>query len=94
MPELTQLYKSLHEAPELSHEEEKTAGKMAELLRKLGFTVTEKVGGHGVVGVLKNGDGPTLLLRADMDGLPVVKETGLPYASEVKVATPAGRRSA
>jgi amidohydrolase len=84
-PELTQFYKSLHEKPELSHEEEKTAAKMAEQLRKLGFTATEKVGGHGVVGVLKNGDGPTLLLRADMDGLPVVEETGLPYASQVKV---------
>lgn len=84
-PELTQFYKSLHETPELSHEEEKTAAQMAEQLRKLGFTVTEKVGGHGVVGVLKNGAGPTLLLRADMDGLPVVEETGLPYASEVKV---------
>lgn len=85
LPELTQLYKSLHQAPELSHEEEKTAATMAETLRKLGFTVTEKVGGHGVVGVLKNGAGPTLLLRADMDGLPVVEETGLPYASQVKV---------
>jgi amidohydrolase len=84
-PELTQFYKSLHQAPELSLEEEKTAAKMAETLRKLGFAVTEKVGGHGVVGVLKNGDGPTLLLRADMDGLPVVEETGVPYASQVKV---------
>ena len=83
--ELTQLYKSLHAAPELSFEEEKTAARMAEQLRKLDFEVTEKVGGHGVVGVLKNGDGPTLMLRADMDGLPVVEETGLPYASEVKV---------
>jgi amidohydrolase len=82
---LAQLYKDLHRAPELSFEEEKTAAKMAGELRELGFTVTEKVGGHGVVGVLKNGDGPTLMLRADMDGLPVVEETGLDYASQVKV---------
>jgi hippurate hydrolase len=82
---LTQLYKTLHQAPELSFEEEQTAAKMAGQLRELGFDVTEKVGGHGVVGVLKNGDGPTLLLRADMDALPVVEETGLDYASKVKV---------
>ena len=84
-PQLSQTYKSLHEAPELSHEEEKTAAKMAERLREFGFTVTEKVGGHGVVGVLKNGAGPTLMLRADMDALPVVEETALPYASKVTV---------
>jgi hippurate hydrolase len=83
--ELAQLYKTLHGAPELSFEEEQTAARMAEQLRDLGFDTTEKVGGHGVVGVLKNGDGPTLLLRADMDALPVVEETGLPYASQVKV---------
>jgi hippurate hydrolase len=82
---LTQLYKSLHESPELSFKEEKTAAKMAEELRKLGFDVTEHVGGNGVVGILKNGDGPVLLLRADMDALPVVEETGLDYASQVKV---------
>ena len=82
---LTQLYKDLHQSPELSYEEEKTAAKMAAELRELGLTVTEKVGGHGVVGVLKNGEGPTLLLRADMDALPVVEETGLEYASQVKV---------
>ena len=82
---LTQLYKDLHQAPELSFEEEQTAAKMAGQLRELDFDVTEKVGGHGVVGVLKNGDGPALLLRADMDALPVVEETGLDYASQVKV---------
>ena len=83
--QLTQLYKTLHQSPELSFEEEKTAAKMAEQLRDLDFDVTEKVGGHGVVGVLKNGDGPTVMLRADMDGLPVVEETGLDYASKVRV---------
>jgi hippurate hydrolase len=85
LPELAQFYKSLHQTPELSFEEEKTAAKMADQLRQLGFAVTEKIGGHGVVGVLKNGDGPTLLLRADMDGLPVVEQTGVPYASQVRV---------
>jgi hippurate hydrolase len=83
--ELTQFYKSLHQAPELSYEEEKTAARMAGQLREMGFEATERVGGHGVVGLLKNGDGPTLLLRADMDALPVVEETGLEYASQVKV---------
>jgi amidohydrolase len=83
--DLAQFYKALHQAPELSYEEERTAAKMAGQLRELGFDVTEKVGGHGVVGILKNGGGPTLLLRADMDALPVVEETGLDYASTVKV---------
>lgn len=83
---LSQFYKSLHQSPELSFEEKETAAKMAAELRELGFEVTEQVGGHGVVGVLKNGDGPTLMLRADMDGLPVAEETGLPYASKVRVA--------
>ncbi len=82
---LSQLYKSLHQAPELSYEEEQTAAKMAGQLRELRFDVTENVGGHGVVGVLKNGDGPTLLLRADMDALPIVEQTGLDYASKVTV---------
>ncbi len=84
IPQLTQLYKSLHQTPELSFQEEQTAAKLAELLRASGFDVTEKVGGHGVVGVLKNGEGKTVLLRADMDALPVVEETGVPYASKVR----------
>jgi hippurate hydrolase len=87
---LTQLYKELHQAPELSFEEEKTAATMAERARQLGFEVTEHVGGHGVVAVLKNGNGPTVLLRADMDALPVVEETGLDYASKVKVTDARG----
>ena len=89
-PQLTQLYKSLHQAPELSFGEEKTAGRMAKLMRQLGLEVTTDVGGHGVVSVLKNGDGKTLLLRADMDALPVVEETGLPYASQVRVQNKRG----
>ncbi len=87
---LTQFYKELHQTPELSFEEEKTAAKMAAELRRLGFETTEHVGRHGVVGVLKNGDGPTLMLRADMDALPVVEETEVDYASQVKVADARG----
>jgi hippurate hydrolase len=77
-------YKELHASPELSKEEAQTAAKMAALLKRLGFETTEGVGGHGVVGLLKNGEGPTLMLRADMDALPVAEETGLPYASQVR----------
>ena len=87
---LTQLYKDLHQSPELSFEEEKTAAKMAAELRRLGIETTENFGGHGVVGILKNGEGPTLMLRADMDGLPVVEETGLAYASQVKTTDARG----
>ena len=88
---LVELYKQIHSNPELSLQEEKTAAKLAGELEKLGFTVTAKVGGHGVVGVLKNGEGPTVLVRTDMDGLPVVEQTGLPYASTVTVRDKAGR---
>jgi len=82
-PSLFDLYKALHAAPELSLHEEKTAARVAEELRKAGFEVTTGVGGHGVVGVLRNGKGPTALVRADMDALPVKEQTGLPYASTV-----------
>jgi amidohydrolase len=81
---LAKFYKELHQTPELSFAEEKTAAKMAEELRRLGFETTEHVGRHGVVGVLKNGEGKTLMLRADMDALPVVEETELGYASKVR----------
>jgi len=84
-PQLTQLYESLHQAPELSFEEAQTAARMAEEMRGLGLAVTTKIGGHGVVALLQNGDGKTLLLRADMDALPVAEQTGLAYASQVKV---------
>jgi hippurate hydrolase len=90
-PELDALYRDLHQTPELSHQEEKTAAKMAERLRALGFEVTPKVGGHGVVGVLRNGKGPTLLLRTDLDGLPVEEKTGLPYASKATATNEAGQ---
>ena len=79
---LEALYIHLHQNPELSFHEEKTSARMATELRGLGFTVTENVGGYGVVGVLENGDGPTVLLRADMDALPVLEKTGKPYASK------------
>lgn len=90
-PELDALYRDLHQTPELSHHEEKTAAKMAERLRALGFDVTPKVGGHGVVGVLRNGKGPTVMLRTDLDGLPVEEKTGLPYASKATATTEAGQ---
>jgi amidohydrolase len=83
--ELETLYKHLHTAPELSLQEARTAARLAKELKALGFEVTEKVGGHGVVGVLKNGKGPTVLVRTDMDALPVIERTGLPYASKVRV---------
>jgi hippurate hydrolase len=82
--DLVALYQHLHANPELSLQETKTAARMAAELRKAGFGVTEKVGGNGVVGVLKNGPGPVVLLRADMDALPIVEQTGLPYASKVR----------
>lgn len=75
------LYRDLHQNPELSHQEKRTAGVVAERLRQSGLTVHEGVGGTGVVGVLGNGDGPRVLMRADMDALPVTEATGLPYAS-------------
>jgi amidohydrolase len=78
---LRSLYTHLHSNPELSHLEEKTAARLASELRTAGYEVTEKIGGHGVVGVLKNGSGPTVLLRTDLDALPVKEQTGLPYAS-------------
>jgi len=77
------LYRDVHQHPELSHQEHRTAGLVADRLRQAGFEVHDNIGGTGVVGVLRNGDGATVLLRADMDALPVREATGLPYASEV-----------
>ncbi|MBK7861959.1 MAG: amidohydrolase [Archangiaceae bacterium] len=87
---LDALYRDLHQNPELSRQETKTADKLAAKLKALGFTVTQKVGGTGVVGVLANGKGPTVLLRTDLDGLPVEEKTNLPYASRV-TATDQGK---
>ncbi|KAI9875335.1 MAG: hypothetical protein M1830_008606, partial [Pleopsidium flavum] len=75
------LYKHLHSHPELSLQEIETAASAAQHLRSLGgFDIHEHIGGHGLAGVLKNGAGKTILLRADMDALPVEEKTGLPYA--------------
>ncbi len=90
-PSLDALYLDLHEHPELSSREEKTAKKLAERLTALGFEVTTGVGGTGVVGVLKNGQGPTVLLRTELDALPVEEKTGLPYASKVTAKDPNGK---
>ncbi|MGH9440890.1 MAG: amidohydrolase [Thermoanaerobaculia bacterium] len=83
-PELHALYVDLHQTPELSLHEEKTAAKMARQLRRLGFEVTERVGATGVVGVLRNGAGPAVMLRTELDALPVEEKTGLPFASHVR----------
>jgi amidohydrolase len=82
-PSLFELYKQLHSHPELSFQEVQSAARVAEELRKAGCEVTTGIGKSGVVGVLRNGPGPTVLLRADMDALPVKEQTGLPYASTV-----------
>jgi hippurate hydrolase len=83
-------YRDLHSHPELSHQERRTASRVVERLRPAGFDVSEGVGGAGVVGVLRNGEGPTVLLRADMDALPVREATGVPYASTVTATDGAG----
>lgn len=93
MPALMALYRDLHANPELSFQEVRSAGIMAEAARKAGFAVTEKVGRTGVVAVLRNGPGPTVLIRADMDGLPVVEQTGLPFASTRRGTSTAGVES-
>lgn len=90
--EAAAFYIDIHAHPELSGAEARTADKLAGRLRRDGFQVSSKVGGHGVVGVLRNGPGPTVLLRAELDALPVEEETGLPYASR-QVATSAGGRT-
>jgi len=89
-PDLIRLYEEIHSHPELSLHEEQTAARMASELRRLGFDVTTGVGGTGVVGVLLNGPGPTVMLRTELDALPVLEQTGLPYASRVKVKGPSG----
>jgi hippurate hydrolase len=82
-PDLDALYIDLHQNPELSGQEEKTSAKLADRLKRLGYEVTTGVGGYGVVALMRNGNGPTLLLRTDMDALPIQEKTGLPYASKV-----------
>jgi amidohydrolase len=87
MPQLMTLYRHLHANPELSMQELKTPAKLAPEMRKLGFETTEHVGKTGVVAVMRNGPGPVLLIRADMDALPVREQTGLPFASKVRGTT-------
>ena len=84
------LYQDLHRHPELSHEEHHTAQRVGDLLRQDGFTVTGGIGGTGVVGVLANGSGPTVLLRCELDALPIREATGAPYASTVTVPDAGG----
>lgn len=89
-PDAQTLYLDLHEHPELSGHETQTAAKIAERLRAAGYEVTEHVGGTGVVAVMKNGAGPTIMLRTELDALPVEEKTGLPYASKVHAKDDAG----
>jgi amidohydrolase len=89
-PQMQALYEDLHRNPELSLHEEKTAARIADQLRKLGYEVTTGVGGTGVVGVLKNGAGPTVMIRAELDALPVLEKTELPYASHATTHNDAG----
>jgi amidohydrolase len=87
---LEALYHHLHQHPELSYREEKTAARVAQELRQAGAEVTTGIGGHGVVGVLRNGPGPTVLLRTDLDALPVAEQTGAPYASRARTTNELG----
>jgi hippurate hydrolase len=87
---LEDFYRDIHSHPELSMQERRTAGRAAEHLKASGYEVTTGVGATGVVGLLANGDGPTVMLRADMDALPVKEATGLPYASTVTATDPSG----
>src|SRR5436305_4756755 len=98
LPSLFAAYKSLHTAPELSMKEEKSSAFVASRLRELGYEVTERVGKYddpkntcyGVVAIMKNGSGPVVLIRSDMDALPVTEQTGLPYASSARAKNQAG----
>src|SRR6516162_9381718 len=89
-PRLVELFKHLHQNPELSFQETKTAALVVKELKDLGFEVHTGIGKTGVVGILKNGPGPVVMFRGDMDALPVREQTGLPYASKVTAATPTG----
>ena len=99
LPDLLTTYKQIHAHPELSHYEEATSALLAAELRKSGYAVTDHIGlypdgthAFGVVGILKNGPGPTLLVRGDMDALPIIEETGVPYASHVLTKNKAGQQ--
>src|SRR5690349_12613340 len=85
LPDLEALYKDVHAHPELSMQETRTSSLAADRLRAAGYEVTTEIGKTGVVGLLRNGEGPTVMLRADMDALPVEEATGVPYASKIKM---------
>ena len=89
---LEELYFYLHRNPELSYQEQETMKRIAAELGRLGFEVTENVGGFGLVGVMENGEGPTVLIRTDLDALPLQEQTGLPYASVIKGINQAGEK--
>src|SRR5579863_9828450 len=93
LPELEAVYKDIHAHPELSMHETRTAQIAADHLKAIGFEVTTGIGKTGVVGILRNGDGPTVMLRADMDALPIKEDTGLPYASTVTATDADGNES-
>ena len=88
---LETLYRHFHSHPELFFQERETAGRLAEELKGIGFEVFTGIGGYGVVGILKNGKGPTVMIRTDMDALPITEESGLPYASSVRTKDREGR---
>ncbi len=90
-PQIESLYLDLHKNPELAFQEKNTAAKLADGLRALGFEVTTGVGGTGVVGILRNGQGPTVMIRTELDALPVLEQTGLPYASHTTTKDRFGR---
>src|SRR5271156_2738424 len=90
-PDAHALYLDIHQNPELSSHETQTAAKLAGRLRDLGYEVTEHVGGTGIVAILKNGAGPTVMLRTELDALPVEEKTGLAYESKVHAKDDAGR---
>ena len=99
LPGLVETYKQIHSHPELSHFEAQTSALLVDALKKAGYTVTDHIGVYpdgskafGVVGILKNGAGPTLLIRGDMDALPIIEETGAPYASHVMTKNKAGQQ--
>ncbi len=92
-PSLEKLYRDFHSEPELSFHEQKTSARLASELKDIGFEVTSNVGGYGIVGILKNGQGPTVLIRTDMDALPLKEQTGLPYASNVRIEDEHGRET-
>ncbi len=89
-PDLIRLYRVLHANPELSGREKETAGRIAEALSRAGAEITTGVGGNGVVGVIRNGPGPTVMIRAEMDALPIEEATGLPYASQARAKGESG----